>query len=1182
MIIEYLNLAAFGPFTERLLTFNTEHTGDGHGLHIVYGPNEAGKSSSLRGLKALLYGIDERTPDNFIHANNALRISGSLRNASGHTLAFTRRKGRKNTLLNLNNETLDPQSLSPFLSGVTANLFDALFGIDHAALLQGGQEILEQKGELGQALFSAALGRQTLHKVLEQLDTDAAALFLPNGSKQTINIALKHYKELKAQIKETALSSREWDEHHRALEKTNEALAQTESELAKQRHALNRLERIQRVLPKLTRRHELLSQKNALNNVTILPDDFTKRRQQIMGELDTAQALFNQDTQRQDSLLTQKNALVIDPAIIAQRETIQALYAHLPRYKQAQQEQPQQATEQQQLLLDIAQGFTDIHAQLPQTTQAELKAILAKKDALIALANQHTVLESQVKQKHVDYEDAANKRNKAHKNHQSLPALKSVNSLRQHFRVIQKKGDIDLEIHTLEQTLSQLKTACNTALARFTLWQGSWEELRNVSVPSDESIHHFETRFAALDKHTQRVNEKQEGIETELHGISQQLDVIQATGDVPTEQALIDARTTRNKLWQQLRKDREEQQQGHTITPNNTLAQHFENQLNNTDTLADRLRREAERVHALASAQAAKTQLEKQRADINAQSMSNAEEHTTLQQEWQALWLPSHIQARTPREMRTWLDTLMTLRIQGEKRDLQQQELQTLLDGREAQTHLLRQELAALNYTSPSGTLLEPLLLTCEQSLADHDAHIRERENLEKNLAACDDALATSSTAQQHALNDLNTWSNTWGTLTNSLGINTQTHPPEITALLIKIDSLIKQQNTSEKLAAQLKTSNEATRTFQKKVDACIANTAPELMPWALPDAVTQLHTLLSENNEKNTQHKHIEKNLRQIQQEIQTARTQIETMDGKLRSLCIEAQCLNTPPQAQVNSDTSTHWNHYTEFELKERQSHEYWDIKAAIDTIETEIIQTGEGASISALEKEVEGLDPHTLPAEITQCHHAINDTLEPKRLAIAQTKGREEKELELMDGNNTSAELAEQAQAVLTKIRSDTEAYVRSKLAGKILRDEIERYRQANQGPLIQQASHYFSQLTLKTFTGLLTDFNEKDEPTLKGLRANKEQVSVEGMSVGTRDQLYLALRLASLEKYMENTEAMPFIIDDVLVDFDDERSFSALNLLSSFAEKTQVIIFTHHLRIIEQAENLPIKARIHHLK
>ena len=90
--------------------------------------------------------------------------------------------------------------------------------------MQGGQEILEQKGEVGQALFSAALGSHTLHTVLEQLDDEANALFRPKGTTQSINAALKSYAELKKEIRNQSLSSRQWDEHRRALGRTSKAL----------------------------------------------------------------------------------------------------------------------------------------------------------------------------------------------------------------------------------------------------------------------------------------------------------------------------------------------------------------------------------------------------------------------------------------------------------------------------------------------------------------------------------------------------------------------------------------------------------------------------------------------------------------------------------------------------------------------------------------------------------------------------------------------------------------------------------------------------------------------------------------------------------------------------------------------------------------------------------------------
>ena len=76
----------------------------------------------------------------------------------------------------------------------------------------------------------------------------------------------------------------------------------------------------------------------------------------------------------------------------------------------------------------------------------------------------------------------------------------------------------------------------------------------------------------------------------------------------------------------------------------------------------------------------------------------------------------------------------------------------------------------------------------------------------------------------------------------------------------------------------------------------------------------------------------------------------------------------------------------------------------------------------------------------------------------------------------------------------------------------------------------------------------------------------------MSSGARDQLYLALRLATLEKYLATSEPMPFIVDDILINFDDQRARATLDVLADFSAKTQVLLFTHHARISEMAGKL----------
>jgi uncharacterized protein YhaN len=91
-----------------------------------------------------------------------------------------------------------------------------------------------------------------------------------------------------------------------------------------------------------------------------------------------------------------------------------------------------------------------------------------------------------------------------------------------------------------------------------------------------------------------------------------------------------------------------------------------------------------------------------------------------------------------------------------------------------------------------------------------------------------------------------------------------------------------------------------------------------------------------------------------------------------------------------------------------------------------------------------------------------------------------------------------------------------------------------------------------------------FDGRDEPELHCIDAQGRKVPISGLSEGTRDALYLALRLASLLRHGERDELMPLVLDDVLIHFDDDRARAALALLGEVSRHTQVLFFTHHAR------------------
>jgi uncharacterized protein YhaN len=101
-------------------------------------------------------------------------------------------------------------------------------------------------------------------------------------------------------------------------------------------------------------------------------------------------------------------------------------------------------------------------------------------------------------------------------------------------------------------------------------------------------------------------------------------------------------------------------------------------------------------------------------------------------------------------------------------------------------------------------------------------------------------------------------------------------------------------------------------------------------------------------------------------------------------------------------------------------------------------------------------------------------------------------------------------------------------------------------------------------------LFVDY-EKTPLSLSALHAEGRQVEVAGLSEGTRDQLYLALRLAALELHLDKSKAMPFVADDLFINFDDERSAAGLEALKELSTRTQVLFLSHHDHLLSLVQN-----------
>ena len=183
MRLQRLDLISYGCFQSKSIDFPIDKTD----FHIIYGPNEAGKSTALNAIEDLLFGIPKNSNFNFKFDNKDLRIGAIVHSDTNkQRLSFRRRKGNKETIIAEKGIPLPDSDLNIYLQGVDRSFFKRMFSLSHKRLEKGGQEILEGKDDVGRTLFSASAGLLGLAEVLTKLEESASQLWNPRKSGQRL------------------------------------------------------------------------------------------------------------------------------------------------------------------------------------------------------------------------------------------------------------------------------------------------------------------------------------------------------------------------------------------------------------------------------------------------------------------------------------------------------------------------------------------------------------------------------------------------------------------------------------------------------------------------------------------------------------------------------------------------------------------------------------------------------------------------------------------------------------------------------------------------------------------------------------------------------------------------------------------------------------------------------------
>lgn len=185
--------------------------------------------------------------------------------------------------------------------------------------------------------------------------------------------------------------------------------------------------------------------------------------------------------------------------------------------------------------------------------------------------------------------------------------------------------------------------------------------------------------------------------------------------------------------------------------------------------------------------------------------------------------------------------------------------------------------------------------------------------------------------------------------------------------------------------------------------------------------------------------------------------------------------------------------------------------------------------------------------------------------ERTKTAQTIGETERQIGEISERLTAArrttsfdELKFQSETIETRLRDDYRQLATLLIAQRSLEEAIAQWERKSQPEVYRCASRLLSQMT----DGAWCTVRMNAQGDIEVVDAIKTTRAPHLLSLGTRQQLYLSLRIALLMTAENVGKGLPIMCDDILVNFDDARRKQAVRALLELAKRRQVILFTCH--------------------
>ena len=1153
MRLESFRLLRYGPFEELSLTLSTKPGC----LNLICAPNGAGKSVLRQAFADLLFGIGGQSPMGFRHGYQGMRLAAVTVSDDGARQNFGRRKGHGNTWTDAEGNPLATPEAAAHFSNTDTRTLERLFALDTARLREGGRALLEEEGEIGHALVSAS-GLSSARGLQEQLRQMADNLAPQRKSAgRPFYVALDNFAAARRTAAASLLRPEEWDRLVRQKDEANARLVAQRTRAAEAASAAARLQRIRRVRVPLATHGEAAVWLADHPDAPDLPADLAPRLAEARRRAEVAGQQAQAEAERHQNLLAAHEAIAVDEKLLGVAAEIELLAEQAGAIEQALADIPKRDAELDQLHARVVALLRSLGSALPVERAGALLPPRAAESQVRRLIGQHDSRVDALRKAEDDLASLARDVGARETALSGLPAPADTALLARLRDEIRAQGDPAALREAARAAMAGATAALASALAAVPFWLDGAAALAALTPLPNTAYERTHKSLAEAEARLTRAADALTASAKVQQQTAQAAALLREGGEIPDRAAIDAARRQRDELFALIARLAFS---GTPPTPEEILERAgavplglaYEQAAAKADRLADRRADESQ----LVSDAAVADRLAREAAAALEQAVSTHAAADGAAGQALGGWHAA-LPAGLPPDAR--LDDVRAF-LAARTRVLERQEAVTTEADRTArlaaQHDTWAAALAAAMGAPPAA--LPALLAEALQRLEAGSRAEKERTTLEAALGELRRRGTALEAARRRAAEALAVWQTGWDEALVALGRPPDEAPAVTGDVLQLLDDLGRDLQREADIAARLVEMRAAVARFETEV-----RSLGERLDLALPKGADcrAMLTVVRATRDRLAEQRRRDARRRDYAQQAEQA---AETLGGLARARDNRAADLRAVLAACGGDDVDAAERRLAAAASRAAQ-------EAALMEAGQLLTAEGDGLTLEQLRVEAASLVPDDVLPALAAASAEASAAQEAAQQAAAEvallTDGLERIG---RDGAYSEA-IAAQAAAAATADRVLREALV-ARLAASMLGQAMEAVGAAGSGDVLAHIGGWFSKLTGGAYSKLTTEPGADERQLLVAVPADRpdEVKRVEQLSEGTRDQLYLALRL---EAVAAHPDRLPFIADDILQTFDDTRAAAALDALLELSERVQVIVLTHHGHILELARRLP---------